>query len=143
MSDSSSKRPPRGPLAEAPRPEGKPATAAIEAAPEKPALPKPQPQPDRTGNPTLMPDPVALFDAFAHGAEAFADEMAGLVQTSFTTATDTAKAMLGARTLTEAFEINAGFIEKSLDTMLTGSVRLTDITTRFATETLRPRIPAL
>jgi hypothetical protein len=89
-----------------------------------------------------MPDPVALFDAFAHGAEAYADEMAGLMQTGFAAATDAAKAMLGAKTLTEAFEINAGFVEKSLNTMLTGSVRLTDITARLAEESLRPPMPA-
>jgi hypothetical protein len=89
-----------------------------------------------------MPHPVAFFDAFAHGAEAYADEMAGLFQTGFATATDTAKAMLGAKTLTEAFEINAGFVRKSLDTMLTGSVRLTDITARLADDALRPLMPA-
>jgi phasin family protein len=88
-----------------------------------------------------MPDPVALFDAFTHGAEAFADEMAALMQAGFATATDTAKAMLAAKTLTEAFEINAGFVRKSLDTMLTGSARLTDITARLAEESLQPLMP--
>jgi phasin family protein len=89
-----------------------------------------------------MPDPVALFDAFAHGAEAYADEMAGLMQTGLATATDTAQAMLAAKTLTEAFEINAGFVRKSLDTMLAGSFRLTDITARLAEDTLQPLMPA-
>lgn len=142
MSESSSKRPPHAPVAEPPRAEVKPAVAVIEAAPPAPALPRPQPASAGKGNPAAMPSPVALFDAFAHGAEAFADEMAGLVQTSFATATDTAKAMLGAKTLTEAFEINAGFVQKSLDTMLSGSVRLTGITARLAEESLQPLMPA-
>jgi hypothetical protein len=89
-----------------------------------------------------MPDPIALFDALAHGAEAFAEEVAGLVQTGFATAADTATAMLAARTLTEAFDINAGFVRKSLDTMLAGSVRLTGITARLAEESLQPLMPA-
>ncbi len=125
-----------------PRPLPMPAAAAI--APTPVALPPLQPQPAlaRKGNPTAMPDSVALFDAFAHGAEAFADEMAGLAQTGFANAAETAKAMLGAKTLTEAFEINAGFVRKSLDTMLTGSVRLAEITARLAEKTLQPLMPA-
>jgi phasin family protein len=152
MPESSSKRPPQPALVPPPRPAAT-AIAAAEAATA--ALPPPAPEPvlarkllppaiepvpARKG--TAMPDPVALFDAFAHGAEAYADEMAGLLQAGFATATDTAKAMLAAKTLTEAFEINAGFIRKSLDTMLAGSVRLTDITTRLAAESLQPLIPA-
>ena len=89
-----------------------------------------------------MPSPIALFDAFAHGAEAFADEIAGLAQTGVANATETAKAMLGAKTLTEAFAINAGFFQKSFDTMLSGSLRLSDITARLAEETLQPLMPA-
>jgi phasin family protein len=125
-----------------PRPEATPAAAAIEAAPAAPALPPPQPALARTGNLAAMPSPVALFDAFAHGAEAYADEMAGLAQTGFANATDTAKAMLGAKTLTEAFEINAGFFRKSLDTILSGSMRLSDIAARLTEETLQPLMPA-
>jgi hypothetical protein len=89
-----------------------------------------------------MPSPIAVFDAVAHGAEAYADEMAGLLQTGFANATDTANAMLGAKTWTEAFEINAGFVRKSLDTMLAGSIRLTDIAARAAEESLRRLMPA-
>jgi hypothetical protein len=141
MSESSSKRPPQTPAAAPPRPA---AAAPQTTDPAPAALPVPRPQPAfaRTGNPVAMPDPAALFDAFAHGAEAYADEMAGLMQTGFATATDTAKAMLGAKTLTEAFEINAGFVRKSLDTMLTSSVRLTDITARLAGDALQPLMPA-
>ncbi|HEY1797955.1 MAG TPA: phasin family protein [Stellaceae bacterium] len=108
------------------------------------ALPAPRDQPASAPvrNPAALPDPIALFDAFAHGAEAYADEMAGLMQTGLATATDTAKAMLGARTLTEAFEINAGFVRKSLDAMLQGSIRLTGITARLAAQSLHPLMPA-
>lgn len=142
MAESSSKRPPHTPVADTPRPIPTPAVAASDPAPAAPPAPRPQPVVARKGNPAAMPSPVALFDAFAHGAEAFADEMTGLAQTGFANATETAKAMLGAKTLTEAFEINAGFFRKSLDTMLSGSMRLSDITARLAEETLRPLMPA-
>lgn len=138
MSESSSKRPANAPVAEPLRPEGKRAATAIETVLAAPALPPAQPAPAAAGNPAATPGPVALFDAFAHGAEAFADGMADLAQTSLANATDTASAMLRARTLTEAFEINAGFFRKSFDTMLTGSMRFTDITARFAEATLQP-----
>jgi hypothetical protein len=149
MSESSSKRPPLAPVAEAPRPTAAPLAPRPTAAPPAvtapvpaaPPVPRPQPVFARKGNPTAMPGPVALFDAFAHGAEAFADEMAGLAQTGFANAAETAKAMFGAKSFTEAFEINAGFVQKSLDTMLTGSLRLTDITARLAEEALQPLMP--
>jgi hypothetical protein len=141
MSESSTKRPPHNPPAEPARTVAA-AAAATEAAPAALAVPRVQAVFTARGNPAAMPDPRAFFDAFAHGAEAYADEMAGLLQTGLATATDTAKAMLGAKTLTEALEINAGFVRKSLDTMLTGSVRLTDITARMAEESLRPLMPA-
>lgn len=141
MSESSTKRPPHNPPAPPPRAPAAAAAAVPPAAEKVPAaLPVPHPAPPivRTVIPAAMPDSAAFFNAFAHGAEAYADEFAGLLQTGFATATDTAKAMLGAKTLTEAFEINAGFVRKSLDTMLTASVRLTEIAARMAEESLAP-----
>lgn len=141
MVESSSKRP--TPPAAAPLPQPA-ATAIVAAEAATAAIPPPQSPPVLPPQriPAAVPDPVAVFDAFARGAEAYADEMAGLVQSGFAAATDTARAMLGAKTLTETFEINAGFVRKSLDTMLAGSIRLGDITARLAEDSLRPLMPA-
>jgi hypothetical protein len=141
MSESSTKRPPHTPATGSAR-TGDAAAAATEAASAAVPAPPAQPLPG-AANPLPMPNPVALADVFAHGAEAYADEMAELMQTGFATATDTAKAMLGAKTLTEAFEINAGFVRKSLDTIVASSIRLTDITARLAEGSLKPLMPAL
>lgn len=132
MNESPSKRPSQIPTAE-PRRVAQPAPSpAVEKAA---ALPAPMPEPALP--PPEIPavsgiGPLAFFDAFAHGAEAVADEMAGLTRSGFSTVMETAEAMLGAKTLDEAVAIHAGFVRKSLDTMLSGSLRLTDIATRLA-----------
>ena len=49
--------------------------------------------------------------------------------------------MIGVKTLSDAIQVNTGLLRKSYETMLAGSVRLTEIGARFATDALRPLSP--
>ncbi|HEX3883068.1 MAG TPA: phasin family protein [Stellaceae bacterium] len=136
MRESSSKRLPNIPAADpwrAEEPIPVPAAEELAAAPAPisgPPLPPPEiPRASSLG-------PLTFFDAFAHGAEAVADEMAGLTRSGFSTMMEMTEAMLGAKTLDEAVAIHAGFVRKSFDTMLSGSVRLTDIAARLAADAM-------
>lgn len=76
--------------------------------------------------------------AMARGFEAVADEVAGLTRSGITAATETAKAMLGAKTFAEAIEINAGFARRSFNAMIGGTAKLSEIGVKAATDAARP-----
>jgi hypothetical protein len=76
--------------------------------------------------------------ALARGFEEFAVEMTGLARTGMVAGTDAALALLGARTLAEAVEINAGLARRGVDAMIAGSVRLSDIGLKTMTEASKP-----
>ena len=65
--------------------------------------------------------------ALARGFEEFAVELTGMTSTGMVAGTDAALAMLGARTLAEAVEINAGLACRGVDAMMAGSARLSEI----------------
>jgi hypothetical protein len=106
----------------------------------------PQIVPAAKGNPKaerdVGSDTFAAFGtmqaAFARTAEAVADEIAVQMRSGFSNLAEAATALLGAKTLSDAFEANAGLARKTFEAMLAGSSKLSEIGVRFATESLHP-----
>ena len=76
--------------------------------------------------------------AMARGFEALALEMTGFARAEIAAASDSAIAMLGAKTLADAVEAQISFARRSVDMMIGGSARLTEIGVRLAGEVSRP-----
>jgi phasin family protein len=76
--------------------------------------------------------------ALARGFEAAATEVSGLTRAGIATTTEAATAMLGAKTLAEAIEINAGYARRGFDAMLGGAAKLSEIGVKAATDASRP-----
>jgi phasin family protein len=81
--------------------------------------------------------------AVARGVEAMALEAAALARSGFSAAADAATALLGARNLADAFEVQAGFARRSIDAALDGSVRLSEIAVKTTAEASRPILARL
>jgi phasin family protein len=125
-------------------PETATAAVALETAVAADAIAEPLAEPTEPSPKPAAPadDPWAVWtesqSALAHGFEALATEVTGLTRSGIVAATDAAKAMLGARTLAEAIEINAGFARRSFDVMIGGGAKLSEIGVKAATEASRP-----
>jgi hypothetical protein len=76
--------------------------------------------------------------ALAQGLEALSVEMAGLALSGIETAARTATKMLGIKTLSDAIEVNAGFTCSSLDALVGGSAKLSELGAKLAAETSQP-----
>jgi hypothetical protein len=76
--------------------------------------------------------------ALARGLEAMSAEMAGLALSGIDTAARTATKMLGIKTLADAIEVNAGFTCSSMDALLGGSAKLSELGVKLAAETSQP-----
>ena len=76
--------------------------------------------------------------ALARGLEAMSVEMAGLALSGIDTAARAATKMLGVKTLSDAIDVNAGFACSSLDALVGGSAKLSELGVKLATETSRP-----
>ena len=76
--------------------------------------------------------------ALARGLEALSVEMAGLALSGIDTAARTATKMLGIKTLSDAIEVNAGFTCSSLDALVGGSAKLSELGVKLAAETSQP-----
>jgi hypothetical protein len=76
--------------------------------------------------------------ALARGLDALSAEMAGLALSGMDTAARAASKMLGIRTLCDAIDVNAGFTCSSLDALVGGSARLSEIGAKLAAETSQP-----
>jgi hypothetical protein len=102
-----------------------------------------------------LPDDIAYFGrdalaavaqsqaALARGLEALSAEIAGLAISGFDAAARTATKMLGVKTLSDAIEVNAGFTCSSLDTLVGGSAKLSELGAKLAAETSRPILSQL
>lgn len=125
-----------------------PAPAAPDLpSPEYPSAPVPPVSPmaaKAEAQPPFGPDLFAAFSdsqaAIARGVEALAEEVAILVRAGFSHATESATAMLGARTLADAVEANLGLVRKSLDTAFDGSVTVAEIGFKTASDAIHPLI---
>jgi hypothetical protein len=76
--------------------------------------------------------------ALARGLEALSVEMAGLALSGIDTAARAAAKMLGVKTLSDAIDVNTGFACSSLDALVGGSAKLSELGVKLATETSQP-----
>jgi hypothetical protein len=87
-------------------------------------------------------DPAAALAesqaALARGLEALSAEMAGLALSGMNVLARTATQMLAVKTLSDAIEVNAGFTCSSLETLVDGSAKLSELGVKLAAETSQP-----
>ena len=76
--------------------------------------------------------------ALARGFEALATELTGMTRSGIDAATDAAKAMIGAKTLADAVEINTNLARRSFDAVIEGAAKISEIGVKAATEASRP-----
>ena len=76
--------------------------------------------------------------ALARGLEALSAEMAGLALTGMNVLARTATNLLAVKTLSDAIEVNAGFTCSSLEALVGGSAKLSELGMKLATETSQP-----
>jgi hypothetical protein len=132
-------------LAEAPA--EAPAFAVAPAAAPTPQLPPPAESqtPEEIGQ--LGREAIAALAesqaAMARGLEAMSDEMAGLTRAGIDIAARSATEMLGVKTFSDAFEVNALFARKSFDSLLDGSAKLSGLGVKLAAEASRPILTQL
>jgi hypothetical protein len=81
--------------------------------------------------------------ALARGLEAVSAEMAGLVLSGIDAATRTATKMLGVKTLSDAIEVNTRLACSSLDVLVGGSAKLSELGLRLAADTSQPIVSQL
>ncbi len=119
-------------------------TAAAQAAPTPSIGPLP-PVPksaDRCDLGKFEGDPAAALAesqaALARGLEALSAEMAGLALSGMNVLARTATKLLGVKTLSDAIEVNAGFTCSSLEALVGGSAKLSELGVKLAAETSQP-----
>jgi phasin family protein len=76
--------------------------------------------------------------ALATGMQALALEFAAIARSSMSAMTQSASAMLRAETLADAIEVQAAFTRRSVDTMIEGSAKLSEIGVKLTSEASRP-----
>lgn len=81
--------------------------------------------------------------ALTRGLGALSAEIAGLALSAIDTAARTATKMLGVKTLSDAIEVNAGFTCSSLDALIGGSAKLSELGVKLAAETSGPLLNQL
>ena len=86
---------------------------------------------------------TALSDvqtALVRGFEQIAAEMSGMTRSGIAAASEAALALLAARTVSEAAEINAGLARRGVDAMIDGGARLSEIGVAALAEASRPML---
>ena len=81
--------------------------------------------------------------AAARGFEALVGEINTLTRSEFAAAADSATAMLGVKTLSEAVEVNLGYARRSFDALIGSSAKLSEISVKAAADTSRPILTRL
>jgi hypothetical protein len=76
--------------------------------------------------------------AIASDVTAIALEIGVLTRSNLTAAGDSVAALLGSRNLVDAVEIQLGFARRSLDAMVAGSSKLSEIGLRLANDAAKP-----
>jgi hypothetical protein len=76
--------------------------------------------------------------ALARGLEALSAEMAGMALSGMHVLARTATKLLAVKTLSDAIEVNAGFTCGSLETLVGGSAKLSELGVKLAAETSQP-----
>jgi hypothetical protein len=81
--------------------------------------------------------------AVARGLEELSAELARLARSGIDAAARTATDMLAVKTLSDAIEVNAGFTRTSLDALVGGSAKLSELGARLAAEASQPILTQL
>jgi hypothetical protein len=81
--------------------------------------------------------------AAARGFEAMLGELSAFAKTEIAAATDGATALLGAKTLSEAVEVNLGYARRSFDALVGSSAKLSEIGAKTASDASRPILSRL
>lgn len=81
--------------------------------------------------------------AVVRGLEALGAEMAGMALSRIDAAARTATGMLAVKTLSDAIELNAGFTRGSIDALVGGSAKLSELGTRLVAEASQPILTQL
>jgi hypothetical protein len=133
----------------APPPEATP-VPVIPSLPEpkpKAALPAPMPRAARAGADKFFSAYQATLTsigqsqaAIACDIAAMALEMSGQARSNLTAAGDSVAALLKAKSLVDAVEIQIGFARSSLDAIVDGSTRLGEIGLRLANDATKPML---
>ena len=76
--------------------------------------------------------------ALSRGLEALSAEMAGLALSGMNVLARMATKLLAVKTLSDAIEVNAGFTCSSLETLVGGSAKLSELGVKLAAETSQP-----
>ena len=122
-----------------------PAAVATVASSPLVALPVPLPQPKASAADELIGryrrGVAAIGEsqcAIASGIAALTLELTGFAQRHLTAAGDSAAALIGARTLADAVEIQLGFARRSLDGAVAASTRMGEIGAQLLSDAARP-----
>jgi hypothetical protein len=86
---------------------------------------------------------VALAEAQAaavRGFEALLGEMTSFTRSEMAAAANSATAMLGAKNLTEAVEVNIGYARRSFDALIGSAAKLSEIGAKAAAEASKPML---
>jgi phasin family protein len=81
---------------------------------------------------------VAATGIFAKGAENVGKTWMGLTQEAMEEAAQTAKALLGAKTLREAVDLQSGFAKANFDKFVAEGTKLSELTVKVANEAFAP-----
>jgi hypothetical protein len=76
--------------------------------------------------------------ALVSGFEAIGQEMAGFAQASMTNAVNTARALVGVRTLADLVAVNRDLAQATFEGMIANSARLSEIGMRIASDAFAP-----
>jgi hypothetical protein len=140
----------------APKPTAEPVVSAMPEAEAAPAAVLPEPEPvvappvpmprrQQAGADKLLNACYATLasicasqTAIASDMTAMALEIGGLTRSNLTAAGDSVTALFGTRSVVDAVEIQLGFARRSLDAMVDGSTKLTEIGLRLANDAAKP-----
>lgn len=118
-------------------------TVEAAAGPEpKPETPEPLPESATASLYAFRGEALAAISesqaAAMRGLHALATEIDGLARSGFAAVTESATAMLGAKTLADAIEVQSRFARRSVDAAIEGSAKLSEIGVRLTTEASQP-----
>ena len=129
-------------------PEPKTKRVVRAAAPSEPSSPAvitaPAPEPAlENAVPSVTIDPAEAQAAAVRGFEAIVEEMNAFTRSEIAAAADGATALLGARTLAEAVDVNLGYARRSFDVLIGSSAKLSEISAKTASDASRPILSRL
>jgi hypothetical protein len=139
------------PVHEEERPQAHPMPEPAAPTREEPSREEPsREEPSREPNVEQLASPGAAWSAFGEaqlalvrGMGEIAAEWAGIAQSGIAAGADAAVALLGARTIAEAVEIQAGLASRGFSAVIEGSAKLSEIGVKAASEASRPILSRL